>query len=37
MITISIDPIIFGMGHFALRWYSVILMAAMLGRLVHGS
>src|SRR5512138_1262649 len=30
MITISIDPIIFGMGHFALRWYSVILITAMV-------
>ena len=28
MITISIDPIIFGIGHFAIRWYSVILMSA---------
>ncbi len=28
MITISIDPIIFGIGHFALRWYSLILMTA---------
>jgi phosphatidylglycerol:prolipoprotein diacylglycerol transferase len=28
MITISIDPIIFGVGHFALRWYSMILMIA---------
>src|SRR5512145_3336747 len=28
MITISIDPIIFGIGHFALRWYSLILMIA---------
>jgi len=29
MITISIDPIIFGVGHFALRWYSLILGTAM--------
>src|SRR6266542_1724939 len=29
MITISIDPIIFGVGHFALRWYSLILVTAM--------
>lgn len=28
MITVSIDPIIFGIGHFALRWYSLILMTA---------
>ena len=28
MITISIDPIIFGIGHFALRWYSLILLLA---------
>src|SRR5512145_1568193 len=28
MITISIDPIIFGIGHFALRWYSLILLIA---------
>jgi phosphatidylglycerol:prolipoprotein diacylglycerol transferase len=28
MITISIDPIIFSIGHFALRWYGLILMAA---------
>src|SRR5512146_3122027 len=30
MITISIDPIIFSIGHFMVRWYSVILMVAML-------
>ena len=29
MITISIDPIIFGVGHIALRWYSLILGTAM--------
>ncbi len=28
MITISIDPIIFSVGHFALRWYSLILLTA---------
>lgn len=28
MITISIDPIIFNIGHFALRWYSLILLIA---------
>ena len=28
MFTISIDPILFHIGHFALRWYSLILMAA---------
>lgn len=28
MIPISIDPIIFSLGHFHLRWYSLILMAA---------
>jgi phosphatidylglycerol:prolipoprotein diacylglycerol transferase len=28
MITISIDPIIFNIGHFALRWYSLIVMTA---------
>ena len=28
MITISIDPIIFNIGHFALRWYSLILPIA---------
>jgi phosphatidylglycerol:prolipoprotein diacylglycerol transferase len=32
MITISINPIIFAIGHFALRWYGVILaIAAALG------
>lgn len=30
MITVPIDPIIFSIGHFHLRWYSLILMAAML-------
>src|SRR3990170_5036357 len=28
MITISMDPIIFNIGHFALRWYSLILLIA---------
>ncbi|MCZ2076988.1 MAG: prolipoprotein diacylglyceryl transferase, partial [Bryobacterales bacterium] len=28
MITISIDPIIFSIGHFAVRWYSLILLTA---------
>ncbi len=28
MFTISIDPIIFNIGHFALRWYSLILLLA---------
>jgi phosphatidylglycerol:prolipoprotein diacylglycerol transferase len=30
MITISIDPIIFNIGHFALRWYSLILTIAII-------
>lgn len=28
MITISIDPILFSIGHFAVRWYSLIVTAA---------
>jgi phosphatidylglycerol:prolipoprotein diacylglycerol transferase len=28
MITISIDPVIFSIGHFALRWYGLIQMTA---------
>jgi phosphatidylglycerol---prolipoprotein diacylglyceryl transferase len=28
MITINIDPIIFSIGHFALRWYGLIVLAA---------
>lgn len=28
MVTITIDPFIFSIGHFALRWYSLIVMAA---------
>ena len=30
MITISIDPIIFSIGHFMIRWYSVIVLVAIL-------
>lgn len=30
MFTVSIDPIIFSWGHFALRWYSLIVLAAVL-------
>ena len=30
MITISIDPIIFNIGHFALRWYSLIILMAIV-------
>src|SRR5512136_1956784 len=30
MLTISIDPIIFNIGHFMVRWYSLILMIAMI-------
>lgn len=29
MFTISIDPIIFNIGHFAVRWYGIILTIAM--------
>jgi len=29
MFTISIDPIIFNIGHFAVRWYGLILLIAM--------
>jgi phosphatidylglycerol:prolipoprotein diacylglycerol transferase len=28
MITVTIDPIIVGFGHFAVRWYSLIVLAA---------
>ena len=28
MITISSDPVIFSFGHFAIRWYSLILLSA---------
>ena len=30
MITIPIDPIIFSIGHFHLRWYSLIIIAAIM-------
>lgn len=30
MITISIDPVIFSIGHFMVRWYGVIVIAAVL-------
>ena len=30
MFTVSIDPIIFNIGHFALRWYSLILTFAIV-------
>lgn len=30
MITISIDPILFSIGHFHLRWYSLIVTAAVI-------
>ncbi len=30
MVTISIDPIIFSIGHFHLRWYSLIVMTAIV-------
>jgi phosphatidylglycerol:prolipoprotein diacylglycerol transferase len=30
MITISIDPILLSIGHFQLRWYSLIVTAAIL-------
>lgn len=28
MVTINIDPVIFNIGHFAIRWYSLILLVA---------
>ena len=28
MITISIDPVLFSLGHFALRWYGIIVAAS---------
>jgi len=28
MFTIAIDPILFSIGHFAVRWYSIILLTA---------
>jgi prolipoprotein diacylglyceryltransferase len=30
MITISIDPIIFSIGYFHIRWYSLILSIAII-------
>lgn len=30
MFTVSIDPIIFNIGHFAVRWYSLILLTAIV-------
>ena len=30
MITISIDPILLSIGHFMIRWYSLIVLAAIL-------
>lgn len=30
MFTVSIDPIIFSIGHFMVRWYSLIILAAVL-------
>ena len=30
MITIPIDPILFSIGHFHLRWYSLIVTAAVI-------
>jgi len=29
MITVTIDPILFSIGHFALRWYGLIILIAM--------
>lgn len=28
MITINLDPVLLGIGHFAIRWYSLIVLAA---------
>jgi len=28
MITIDINPVLFGFGHFAMRWYGVIVAAS---------
>jgi len=28
MITISIDPILLNLGHFALRWYGLVITVA---------
>lgn len=30
MITINIDPVIFSIGHFMLRWYALIVLAAII-------
>ncbi len=30
MITITIDPVIFSIGHFMIRWYSLIVLAAIV-------
>ncbi len=30
MFTVSIDPILFSVGHFMVRWYSLIILAAIL-------
>lgn len=30
MITVTLDPIIFSIGHFALRWYGLIVMLAII-------
>lgn len=30
MITVSISPIIFSIGHFHLRWYSLIVITAIV-------
>jgi len=30
MVTITIDPIIFSIGHFMIRWYSIIVLAAIV-------
>lgn len=30
MITINVDPVLFSVGHFMLRWYSLIVMAAVI-------
>jgi phosphatidylglycerol---prolipoprotein diacylglyceryl transferase len=37
MITISIDPIIFSIGHFMLRWYGLIVLAAISAGVWVGS
>src|SRR5579885_296423 len=28
MVTINIDPVLFSVGHFAIRWYSLIVVTA---------